>query len=86
MNYKATVNSIYVEDKISFTLNTDPRKCEHSLFIDPNHKHIITGDLRIVGNSKLWKLLTKHPKYREARLTNFNKAFVEITTGLDKLY
>ena len=42
-----------------------------------------TGDLRIVGNSALWKLLTKGPDYRESISTNFSKAFAEITTGLD---
>ena len=76
LNYKDTVNSIYAEDEISF----DPCECEHSPFIDPHHKHIITGDIRIVGNSKL---LTKGPNYREPRSTNYNKAFAEITTGLD---
>ena len=38
-NYKDTVNWIYVEDEISFTLNTDLCKCEHSPFIDPHNKH-----------------------------------------------
>ena len=76
-----------MDSEISFTLNTDCCECEHSLFIDAHHKHVIAGDLRIVGNSKLWKLLTKCPKYREprsTRLTNFKKVFAEITTGLDK--
>ena len=50
LNYIYTVNPIYVEDEISFTLNTDPCECEHSLLIDPHHKRIITVDLRIVGN------------------------------------
>ena len=65
LNYKDTFNSIYVEDKFSFILNTDPRECEHSPFIDPHHKYIITDDLKISGNSKLRKLLTKGPNYRE---------------------
>ena len=74
---------IYVEDKISFNLNTGPCECEHSPFIDPHHKHINTGDLGIVGNSKLRKLLTKGPNCREPRSTNFNKTFAEVTTGID---
>ena len=52
--------------------------------IDPHHKHIIAGDLRTAGNSKLWKLLTKGTNYREHESTNFNKAFAKITTVLDK--
>ena len=83
LNHKDTVNSIPVEDEISFTLNTDPCECEHSPFIEIHNKHIITGDLRIVGDSKLQELLTKGPNYREPRLTYFSKTFAEITTGLD---
>ena len=64
-NYKGTFNATYVVDEISFTLNTDPCECEHFPFIDPHHKHITTGDLRIVGKFKLRKLLIKGPKYRE---------------------
>ena len=59
LNYKDCVDSIYVEDEILFILNTDLCECEHSPFTDPHHKHIITDDLRIIGNSKLRKLLTK---------------------------
>ena len=86
LNYKDIVSSIYAQDEISFTLNTDPCECEHFPFIDPDHKQslslslsiliIITiiGDLRIVGNKGL--------NYRESRSTIFNKPFAEITTGL----
>ena len=83
LNCKDTVNSIYVEDEISFNLNADLYEWEHSPFIDLHHKHIITDDLRIIVNSKLRKLLTKGHNYREPRSTNFNKAFAEITTSLD---
>ena len=65
LTYKDTVNSIYVEDEILFALNPDSCECEHSPFIEPHHKHITTGDLRIAGNSKLYKLLTKVPNPRE---------------------
>ena len=74
---------IYFEDEIPFTLNTDPCKCEHSPFNETHNKHIITSDLRIVGDSKFWKLLAKDPNNREPRSTYFNKPFAEITTGLD---
>ena len=82
LNYKVTVNSIYVENEISFTLNTDPCQCEHSSLIDICCKHIITDHLRIFGNSKFRKLLTKGLKYKEPRSTNFDKVFAEIITGL----
>ena len=44
---------------------------------------LIIGDLRIVGNLKLQKLLTNGPNYRELRSINFSKAFAETTIGLD---
>ena len=87
LNQKYIVSSIYAQDEISFTLNTDPCECEHFPFIDPHHKQslslslsiliiiIIIGDLRIVGNNGL--------NYRESKSTIFNKPFAEITTGLD---
>ena len=61
LNYKETVNFIYVEDEISFNLNTDSCDCEHSPFIDPHHKHIITGDFKVIGSSRLRKLLRVLP-------------------------
>ena len=85
LNQKYIVSSIYAQDEISFTLNTDPCECEHFPFIDADHKQslslsiliiiIIIGDLRIVGNNGL--------NYRESKSTIFNKPFAEITTGLD---
>ena len=57
LNYKDTVNSIYVKDEISSTLKINPSEYEHSLFIDPHYKYSITGNLRIVGNTKSRKLL-----------------------------
>ena len=82
LNYKDTVNSIYADEEVSFSLNTDTCDCEQSSFCNPDHKHIITGDLRIVENNKLRKLLTKGPNYREPRSVNLNKAKKEIATSL----
>ena len=58
--------------------------CSHfiSEFTDKDHGHIITGDLRIVQNNKLWKLLTKGPKYREPVEVDWDKSKVEIGLGL----
>ena len=83
LNYKDTVNLKYVEDEIYFNLNIDSCECEDSPFIHHHHEYIITGDLRIVGNSRLRKLLTKAPNYGEPSSTNFNKAFAGIATGLN---
>ena len=40
-----------------------PYNCACSDFIDKDHQHKMTGDLRIVGKNKLRKLFTMGPKY-----------------------
>ena len=82
LNYKEAVNSIYTDDEASYSINTDQCDCETSIFCDPDHKHVITGDLRLVKNNKLRKLMTKGPNYREPRSLNFSKAFHEISDSL----
>ena len=64
MNYEDTVRSIkhINDDDISMTINSVtntsfPCSCSESIFRDPHHGHIVTGDLRIVENVKLRKLL-----------------------------
>ena len=54
-----TVNFDYYNDSTSFC------DCESSAFRYEPHGHIITGDLRIIKNRKLRRLLEKGPKYRE---------------------
>ena len=83
LNYKHAVNSIYVDEDVSFCFNTDQCYCTNSSFCGPHHKHIITEDLRIIKNSKLIKLLTRSSNYREPRTINFSKVLIEITTSLD---
>ena len=65
-----------------------PCHCEESQFsqfADNFHNHIISGDLRIVSNGKLRKLLSKGPNYREPVSIDFGKAKVEISLGLDSV-
>ena len=78
------VKSIYSDEDASFCLNTDQFDCPDSSFCDPHHKHIITGNLRIIKNSKLKKLLAKGPNYRELGTINFSKELIERTTALNK--
>ena len=65
LNYKETVNSIFLDEKVAFSLKIATFESEHSQFCDLHHKHIITGDSRITDNSKLKKLKTKGPNYRD---------------------
>ena len=82
-NYKQTVEDIRVDEEVSFTLNTDLCKCKESKFCDPHHKHVVTGDLRIVENQKLRKLLAKGPNYREPVTGNFKHAITKITAAIN---
>ena len=90
MNYDETVRSIkhLNDDEVSFTINSEtdsrfPCSCSDSSFCDPHHGHIVTGDLRIVENAKLRKLLTKGPNYREKKTINYSKCIKEIDNSLN---
>ena len=85
MNYEETVRSIHFEkdEGVSFFVDSTsgapyPCSCSESEFCDPHHKHIVTGNLRVVENQKLRKLLTKGPNYREPITINFGKCRAEI--------
>ena len=91
LNYRETVSSldIVVDEDVSFVRNLPSCECQSSEFKDPHHNHIITGDLRVVQNQKLRKLLTKGPNYREPKTLNYNSCKKEIksslTLAIDKL-
>ena len=83
LNNKEAVNSIYLDEDVSFCVYTDQYDCVNSSFCDPHHKYIITGDLRITKNNKVKKLLAKGTKYKITWTMNFSKALTEITSALD---
>ena len=90
LNYEDTVRSIKQinDDEVSFTINRItnqpfPCTCSESTFKDAHHGHIVTGDLRIVDNTKLRKLLSKGPNFREKCTINFNKCQKEIEESLE---
>ena len=64
-------------------INTLPCHCSDSTFINPDHGHVLTGDLNIISEPKLRSLVAKGPKYREPLPFSCNKAKAEIVTGLD---
>ena len=53
------------------------------IFVDENHGLVLTGDLRKTKNSKLRKLVSKGPNFREVMSINWNKCKREIEIGLD---
>ena len=56
--------------------------CKDSKFIDGSHKHVVTGDLRIIANKKLRNLLEKGPSYREPVNINWDKVLKEFKSGI----
>ena len=73
LNYKETVSSIYVDEDVSFVTNSDECNCQNSVFCDPFHKHIVTGDLRIVENKKLRCFIDKRSKFQRTKNHKFFK-------------
>ena len=84
LNYRETVASlnIAVDEDVSFVHNLPSCECVNSEFCDPHHKHIVSGDLRIIENSKLRKLLTKGPNYREPKTLNYKKCKQSIESAM----
>ena len=74
---------IVVDDEVSFVRDLPSCDCESSEFCDPHHKHVISGDLRVVTNQKLRKLLSKGPNYREPRTLNYTRCQKEIASSLE---
>ncbi len=85
--YKAPIapkifNYAQVCDEITTDLASFPCSCERSPFMDPHHKHVVTGDLNIVKNQKLRSLMMKGPNYREPEPENYDKNLKEIKTAI----
>ena len=83
LNYKEAVNEINASDDITMGTGIQNCNCADSTFCDPNHGHIITGNLQIIGNSKLRKLMSKGPNYREPKTINWRKCREKILEGLN---
>ena len=84
-NYKTFVPSLDVDTFPSDNSDNSilPCDCSQSPFADPNHGHIISGDLGLVTNDKLHNLISKGTKYREPLPFSSEKAKNSIINGLD---
>ena len=82
-NYKKFVQDIDVD---SFIDNPDilPCDCDHSPFVNHDHGHIISGNLNIVSDHNLRKLISKGPKYREPSPFSYKQAKEDIINGIDE--
>ena len=82
-NHKEFLKTLDTKDILD-NMNNLPCNCTTSPFTDPNHGHIVSGDIRIVQNNKLRKLLCKGPKYREPVSINFSNCKTERKNSLTK--
>ena len=82
-NYKSFVKDL---DTVNIINNLDslPCSCQNSKYKDQHHGHIITGDLGIVENNKLRKILTYEPKYREPIKIDWTKCIYSIKETLNE--
>ena len=69
-NHKEFITTVDTKDILDNT-NSLPCNWTTSPFTDPNHGHIVTGDIRIVQNNKLRKL----PYEGETKINNSFKDF-----------
>ena len=84
-NYSKFVSSLDID--LAFNnINSVPCHCPqyNPAHIDTFHKHIISGDLSIVKNSKLRNLLDKGPKFREPEKIDFDKTYADIVKALNE--
>ena len=81
-NFNKFVNSLDLDDFINNPTSL-PCDCHDFPFADEHHKHIVTGDLRLVTNNALRKIFNKGPKYRDSKTINLNKARTCILNGLE---
>ena len=81
-NYKEFVQSLDVDAAVA-DISSLPCHCSNSPFVNPDHNHILTGDLNIISDPKLRGLIAKGPKYREPIPFSCNKAKDEILLGME---
>ena len=79
-NYNQTLRNLNLDDYHNASSSCD---CESSTFRYEPHGHVITGDLRIVRNRKLRRLLEKGPKYREQNVIDWKLNKMILLTAID---
>ena len=80
LNFNATVRSMDNDDFIKSPLSCD---CASSPFRYAPHGHVITGDLGIIPNENLKRLLLKGPNYREQTSINWRYSIKLIFTVIE---
>ena len=58
--------------------------CKDSKFIYPSAGHVITGNLKIIPESRIRNIVSKGPKYRFPSQIDFNRCREEIVSALNE--
>ena len=61
----------------------DSRECKHSKLINPSAGHVVTGNLKIIPDSRIRYIVSKGPKYRFHSHIDFNRCREEIGSALN---
>lgn len=64
--------------------NCDCSATHNERFVDRNHRHIVTGELRIIKDSSLYEITNKGTKYRAHPLVNKVDALKWIRENVEK--
>ena len=79
-NRKEFIKTLHTKNILD-NMDNLPCNCTTSSFTD---RHIVTGDIRIVQNKKLRKLLCNCPRYKEPVSINFSNCKNEVKNSLIK--
>jgi hypothetical protein len=58
--------------------------CTNSTFCDPHHGHIMTGDLRIIDNPKVRRIMELGPKFREPQSLDRQKCRNDVEEAVEE--
>lgn len=80
--YSDTIRS----DVVNYKHPDGSAKCEcakYPSYVDPHHKHVVTGDLNLIQNTQLRLLLSKGLNFRECQAPDKQKVIKSLNSGLD---
>ena len=79
-NFSSTLLNLDITNYLS---NPQHCQCNTSKFCYEPHGHAITGDLKVIENVKLRRLVAKGPKYREPNKINWQSTEIMVSGPID---
>ena len=83
LRYKKNLSAVSYINLDDYRNASSSCDCESSTFRYEPHGHVIPGDLRIVRNRTLRRLLEKGPKYREQNIIDWKLNKKILLTAID---